>query len=217
MALTTWNPADKNAAIALSGGNLTATSSAGSGSANAAIRATQPISSTVKTYFEVTVTGTVGQYLSIGVMNDSASLSNNVGAVNGAAIVNNLSGGTKTYINGTQAGVAFSIFASGQVVRVSVDRAANKIWWAVNNNIWSGSSVWFGDGTTNADPATGVGGASISVVTGTLIPAISSAWTGDVAVINGGTSAFAYAAPAGFVALDGPPVGSGQARVMVMA
>jgi hypothetical protein len=204
--VTTWNPADKNAAIALSGGNLTATSSAGSGSANCAVRATQAISTTQKQYFEVTVSGTVGQYLSVGVMNAAASLSANIAQTNGAALVNNLfTGSTRTYINGTQnITTAYSIFSSGQVIRVAVDRAANKIWWAVNNNPWtSGATPWIGStsGTTD-DPATGTGGANISGVTGAIYPALGSAWTGDVATFNGGTAAFAYTPPTGFTGVD---------------
>ena len=69
MAATTWNPSDTDAAQTLSGGNFIATSSAGSGTVNSCVRATQGITPSVKTYFEVTVSGTLGQYLSIGVMN----------------------------------------------------------------------------------------------------------------------------------------------------
>ena len=207
MATTTWNPSDKNAAIALSNGNRTATSSAGSGTVNAAVRATTAISATTKQYFEVTVSaygGTLAQYFSIGVMNSAASLSANMGATNGAALVSWLSAGsTRTYINGTISTTTYPNFYPGVVIRVAVDRAANKIWWAANNDIWSGSSVWIGSGATGDDPATGTGGASISAVTGTIYPALSSAWTGDVAVINGGTTAFAYAIPSGFAGLDG--------------
>jgi len=197
-ASTTWNPSDKNAAIALSGGNLTATSSAGSGSANAAVRATNPISATIKTYFEVTVSGTVGQYLSIGVMNGSATLSNNVGAVNGASMVNKLDGSFKFYVNASEDfSGPYPNLVSGQVIRVAIDRANNKMWVAVNNNTWSGSAVWMGSGGTTDDPATGVGGKSISPVTGAIYPAISSAWTGDVCTLNPGPT-FAYPVPTGF-------------------
>ena len=176
----TWNPSDKDAAQTLSGGNFIATSSAGSGTVNSCVRATQGISPSVKTYFEVTVSGTLGQYLSIGVMNGSASLAANVGATNGIDFVNKFSGTTSSiYLNGVNTVSVLPVLTSGQVVRVAVDRTANKIWFAINNNTWSGSAVWMGSGATTDDPATGTGGASLSTVTGTIFPATSSAWTGD--------------------------------------
>lgn len=207
MAAVTWNSADKNANIALSGGNLIATSNAGSGSVNAGVRATQAISSTVKTYFEITVTGTVGQYFSLGVMNGSASLGSNIAQTNGIAFANKLSSGTQSglYKNGGTYSTPSVVLTSGQVVRIAVDLANNKLWWAINNNTWSGSAVWMGDGTANNDPNTGTGGASLVGITAPIYPAISSAWTGDVATFNGGTAGFAYVIPSGFVPLDGAP------------
>jgi hypothetical protein len=219
---TTWDPAHKNAAIALTGGNLTATSSAGSGSVNAAVYATTAISATVKQYFEITVTVVLAQsFYSVGVMNGSASLSANIGQTNGAAAVQRLVGGQLYLLrNGTNLGVStIPQLVTGQVLRVAVDRAANKLWWAVNNNIWTGASVWFGSLVAGDDPATGAGGMDISTVTGTIYPAMSSAWTGEVAVLNAGATAFAYAVPAGFVGIDGGGGGgaSVQARAVVMA
>src|SRR5436190_19569627 len=99
----TWDPANKNAAIALSVGNSTATSSAGSGSVNAAVIGTVAISATIKQYFEVTASAGSNQYFSVGVMNGSASLAGNIGATNGAAAVNKLNGGGEAiFRNGTQ-------------------------------------------------------------------------------------------------------------------
>lgn len=212
---TTWNPADKNAGIALTGSNLIATSSAGSGTVNQAVRATTAISPTIKQYFEVTVSGTMGQYLSVGVLNSGATLSNDVGAVNGAAFCHIFSPGTsKSRMNGAISG-SWPPISAGQVVRVAIDRNNNRIWWALNNNTTNGTA-WMGDGTINADPVTNTGGLFISAVTGTIFPAFSSAWTGDVATLNPGPTGFAYAVPSGFIALDGVAT-TPQARAMVLA
>lgn len=215
---TTWDPANRNASIALSGGNLTATSSAGSGSQNCAARATTALVG--KLYFEVTFSSSASaQYYSVGVMNGSASLSANIGASNGAAWANKLftPSFSQIYLNGTGIGTFGLILANAQVLRVAVDRTANRVWWAINNNTWSGSSVWMGsNGGFNDDPGTGVGGQDISTVTGAIYPAFSSAWTGDVAVLNPGPS-MAYAVPSGFSAIDAAVAGASQARVMVLA
>jgi hypothetical protein len=214
---TTWDPANTGGLLALSAGNMVATSSAGSGTVNSAVRATTAISATIKQYFEVTVSGTLGQYYSVGVMNGSAALNANVGATNGADWVNKFASPTisRVYLNAIAQTGSYPPLASAQVLRVAVDRSANRVWWAINNVIW-GSTVWMGSGATNDDPATGTGGLNITSVTGTVFPAFSSAWTGDIATVNFGATAFAFAVPSGFVSID--PLAAGtQARVMVLA
>jgi hypothetical protein len=78
---TTWNPADKNAAITLSGGNLIA--SATSGGVYVAARATNSLSSG-KAYYEFTWSAFTGIFSSsfsvTGLGASGASLSSNVGA-----------------------------------------------------------------------------------------------------------------------------------------
>ena len=215
MATVTWNPSDKNASIALTGSNLIATSSAGSGTVNACVRATQAVNFATRTYFEVTFSSSASaQYFSIGVMNGSASLSANMGATNGIAFVNKFGGASSAiYVNGVGQGNIYPALVNGQVIRVAVDRLVNKIWWAINNNTWSGSAVWMGDGTVNNNPVTGLGGANLASVGLPIYPAFSSAWTGDVGTFNGGTAAFAYAIPAGFTALDSAPAALSYAQV----
>lgn len=75
----TWNPVDTNSNIALSGGDLTLTKSGG-GNGYAGSRATMGKSSG-KWYWEVlVVTGNTSPFITIGVANASASLSNYTGA-----------------------------------------------------------------------------------------------------------------------------------------
>jgi hypothetical protein len=201
----TWDAANKNAAIALSGGNLTATSSAGANTVNAAVVATQAISPTVKQYFEITLSSPApSYYFQFGVMNLSGSLAGNVGVgTQGAALCNALisfNSGSSDFVNGVAGSVFFPLFSSG-VLRVAVDRANNKIWWAIGGVTYT-FGTWFDGASAASDPATNTGGRDISAVSGTIYPAISSAYTGDVATANFGATAFAYPPPTGFVGLD---------------
>jgi hypothetical protein len=201
---TTWNPADKNAGITLTNGNLTATGSAGAGTTNQAVRGTAAVSASVKQYFEVKATQ-AARYWFAGVMSSSASVTNgdNVGQTNGICFGNLNAGSAVVYRNGVALPTTYTTVATGDVIRVAVDRVANKIWFAINNTAWVGVGTRRLTPTpTIEDPATGTGGADISVVTGTIYPAWSSAYTGDAATINGGAAAFAFAVPAGFVGID---------------
>lgn len=214
---TTFDPAHTAATMALSGGNLIATSSGGSNTVNGVTLGTTAMAG--KQYFEVTLTGTMGQYFTVGVMNGSASLTANLGQSNGAGMMNKGSGSLNSiYINGLNnvGGTDYPVYVSGQVVRVAVDRTANKIWWAVNNNTWSGSAVWMGSGNTTDNPATGAGGASLISVTAPIYPAVSSSWTGDVATAAFGSAGFAYAVPAGFAGIDPPATGGSVTQAMAL-
>jgi hypothetical protein len=75
-ATVTWNPADKNAAVTLSGGNLTATGSIGN-NANIAVRATNSFSSGL-IYWEITIVS-IGWWQNMGLANATESLSNFIG------------------------------------------------------------------------------------------------------------------------------------------
>ena len=168
---------------------------------------TAPIAAAAKVYFEITFTSpATAKYFSAGVMSGTASLTANMAGSNGAGYLNKMASATASliYLNGTAvSNTQYPALVSGQVLRVAVDRTAGKAWWAINNQTWTGSSIWMGSGGSNEDPATGVGGVNISAITGSIFPGVSSAWTGDVATFNGGAAGFAYAIPAGFAALDG--------------
>lgn len=91
--------------------------------------------------------------------------------------------------NGTVTGQAAAWTAANAVLRVAVDLATRRVWFAVNNGIWNSNS--------SANPATGTGGIAIGG-TYRLYPIISS----DVANTIGAsfTTPLAYAPPTGFIA-----------------
>src|SRR5260370_29599172 len=73
-ATSTWNPVDKEASIALTNGNLTATNGGGFGYHT--IRATSSSSSTNK-YFEITINVTGNSVATVGIANSTESLNGN--------------------------------------------------------------------------------------------------------------------------------------------
>jgi hypothetical protein len=184
---TTWSPTDKSAAITLSSGNLTATST---GTGLSAVRATSAMAS-AKYYWEVTVGAVNGSSLqpSIGIANASMALNNYVGSdTNSVAIVT--SGGV--LLNAASLG-AIGAFTAGDVMDVAVDTTAKKIWFRKNGGNWNNDVI------ANQNPALGVGGMSFSSITGPYFPATSGQNSPNSAVtVNFGATAFASTPPAGF-------------------
>jgi hypothetical protein len=101
-----------------------------------------------------------------------------------------VTGGGAIWINGVNSGVAIGSITSGMVIGIAVDLTANLIWFRTASN-------WNAGGTAN--PATGVGGISISAVAGTLFPTFGGGSTNtQVSTANFGASAFAQSVPSGF-------------------
>lgn len=183
VAFTTWNPSDKSG-IALSGGDLTATSNVGLG---AAVRAAASKSSG-KYYFELTTTTLSSGY--IGLANASAVLS--AGNTANAVAINT---GGAVYINNVvQGSPSLPGIGGGAIVGVAVDLTNTLVWFRVGaSGSWNATS-----GTAN-NPATGIGGINYSAVTGALFPWFCSAFTnGQVVTANFGATAFNGTVPSGF-------------------
>jgi hypothetical protein len=156
-ATATWNPSDKSAAIALSSGNLLATSS----SSNTGVRATQGVSSG-KFYCEFTVStsGWVGFALAATPLNSNAiavAPSSGWIQVNGSSVQN--MGGL------------------GNPICVAIDLGAKLAWFRSGT-----AGNWNGSGTAN--PATGVGGVSFAAVVGTLFPAVTAMLNGETGILT---------------------------------
>ncbi|OEU67544.1 MAG: hypothetical protein BA863_12330 [Desulfovibrio sp. S3730MH75] len=181
--MSTWNPSDKNAIIALSNGYLTATNTttASWGGVRANIS-----KSSGKWYWEIRKDAETSSH-AIGIGTSGHSLSTGVG-YNTPSGYGYWHSGSKFHNN---AGAAFGdSFAVGDIVGVAIDLTAGKIWWA-KNNVWQNSG----------DPAAGTNEA-FSGISGTFFP-IYSTKNQDAA----GTARFSsadqtYAAPAGFFALE---------------
>lgn len=144
---TTLDPANKGAAITLSGGNLTATNNAGT---DASVKSTTS-HSTGKLYFEVTVVAYNRALIGIG--NSSATLNNFVGSdANGIAEF----GTGLVFVNSGTVASGFNAFnVASTVVSVAVDIGNNAIWFRTTSG-----GTWNGSGTAN--PATNTGGLSIT-------------------------------------------------------
>jgi hypothetical protein len=136
----TLNPSDKDAAVTLSGGNLTA-SIAPTGGYND-VRATTAKTSG-KWYFEILVNSVSSVEPGVGLANGTASLSNFLGA--DANSVGYYSSGFVGF-NGASVGWSGSTYTALDRIGVAMDIGNNRVYFA-KNNTWQNS----------ADPAAGTG------------------------------------------------------------
>jgi hypothetical protein len=96
------------------------------------------------------------------------------------------------WVNGASVGPTFGTYANGDVVRTAVDLDARLIWFLVPRL----SGLWNVSGAAN--PATGVGGISISALSGALYPWATMGASTDSWTANFGATAFTGAVPVGF-------------------
>ena len=185
-SFTTWNPADK-LAVTLTNSDLTATTTATTNNGVRAVRG----NSSGKYYFELTATTWTTTNDQVGLATSTAAFNTN-SATTGKATVN---GGGGIFVNGTNTGTALGTISSGTVVGIAVDLSANLIWFRI-----APAGNWNAGGTAN--PATGVGGISISAIAGTSLYPTFGGGTANtqVGTANFGASAFTGAVPSGFAA-----------------
>jgi hypothetical protein len=176
--VTTWNPSDL-LNVTLSNGNLTATAPSAAGGVRAAAGA-----SSGKYYWECTCNATQANE-GVGMGTATASLTSGVSTV--AFLITS----GQIYVNGSNV-ASGSGFSTGNVICVAVDLTNSLIWFRVGAaGNWNNSS--------SNNPATGVGGVSISVLTKPLFPQVDmSGGNGASYTANFGASTFAGAVPAGF-------------------
>jgi hypothetical protein len=190
-----WNPADINS-MTLSAGNLTATSTAGSGGVRGVSYASG------KFYWECAMATWANANTAPGIASASAILSNFGATPTQAALVrqNGL-----IWVNNVSTGNSLGARASGDVIGIALDIGSRLIWFrlAPSGN-WNGSST--------ANPATGTGGLNISGLLGALYPAFAGAASGDQCSINVGGSSFVGSVPSGFT--SGLPI-PGPAKLQV--
>lgn len=201
--MTTWNPSDKNSNVTLSGGNLVATVTDGSGSGTSGgVRGTTS-KTTGKVYFEGLWTRSdlnTSKIFWFGLAQSGADLS-------AAPLFTQTGYGAGVWSSGSSSvffsspDVSFptsaaSSFASGDYMGIAVD-LNNALAWVSHNGTW----LNFGAGD---DPNTGIGGCAIdSGATWYPVCGHGSAASGNATLtVNFGGSAFAYSAPTGFSAWD---------------
>lgn len=187
-ATTTWDPAKKDSGVSLSGGNLIATQN----DAFAFDRFLGVAShSSGKFYFENTLTtkaSTNTSFLVTGIGNASTNSGDSIG--NNANSVG-ANGGGGVSCNGSSLGTYAAGIAQGDVQCIAVDLTANLFWVRLNGGAWNGGG--------SADPATGVGGYTMTgLAAGPYFPAASFVTAGDVWTGNFGASAYAQTRPSGY-------------------
>lgn len=188
---TTWNSADKDSSITLTGGDLIATK--GGTDAFRSLRAIASHSSG-KYYWEITINTIVTNTgVQVGVANSSMALTSYVSdTTNGVAWSDHTTGVRLNDTTPSNGSTGTETYAAGDIVCLALDLDNLKLWVRKNNNNWMGSGT--------ADPATNTLGASLSTLAaGPYYPAATLFDNGgDQITANFGGSAFTYTAPSGF-------------------
>lgn len=181
---TAWNENDKNAAIVLSNGSMTAAKTGGSSWDSC--RANKP-RVRGKWYYEIRVDSTADNNAMIGLAAYITALSSYTGADNYSYAYYGSNGQKAQNATWSAFGATFT---TNDVVQVAVDLDAKKLWFGKNG-------TWQGGG----NPAAGTGEAYATLTAGAYHPAVSiygaSSLTGRFTA-----AALGYAPPAGFAAWD---------------
>jgi len=177
----TWNSADKSANITLSGGDLTATSTA-AGPNN--VRSTIG-KSTGKFYSEHVCTFSTGAEYSLCLGTTSAPL-DQYGGGDTTNIAFYMDG--TVYYNNTLITTIQST-SSGQRVDMAVDLDADLVWWRTANGNWNNSGA--------ASPGTGVGGIALGVA-GTVYVMASMLYNAEINVAAFAAGSWAGSNPSGY-------------------
>ena len=187
MAITpsVFDSNNKGASVTLSGGNLVATVSAGTGS----VAGTNTISG--PTYFEMVVGATLTGSCRIGLANPLFTMTGLLGVDNNGIAYD--SGGTVKLNNVTVATLA--AFVAGNNIGVAVDPQNKLIWFRV------GTGNWNNDVIANQNPVGAVGGISYATVNIPSKPAFGASATASVTA-NFSTASWANSAPSGFITVD---------------
>lgn len=187
---TTFDPSNHGPHIVLSNGNLTATSNT-LGSSYEIARSIAS-HSTGKFYSEKTINAnpSTGNGLCVGITDATTSLTTYLGS--DLHSIGYFGGGSVDLNNVTI--TTIQSWTATNVVQEAVDLGAQLIWWNVNNGNWNNSGT--------ANPATGVGGISISTLTaGAYYSAICYQTTaGNQITGNWGAASpgYTYSAPSGY-------------------
>lgn len=169
---TTLNPSDKSADIALSGGNLTFSRTAGSGYASVRGVAGK---TTGKWYFEGKLNSGTPFF---GIGNASANLSSFAGATPDSAGL--WMSGSNYWVAGSGQSTGLGTPAANDIICVKVDLDARTIAFRINGGSWSSNY--------NIE----------SYVSGTVYPMMSVDQVGSGGTMNFGDTAFAQSVPSGF-------------------
>lgn len=185
IAATTFAPGFKGASVTLSGSDLIATVSSGTGS----VVASNNLSG--KTYFEMLLGATLSGSSTVGLASLATSLSALIGA--GTTAIGYNKDGTVKINNSNVATIA--TYAATDNIGVAVDLVKQLIWFRKNGGNWNNDVI----GNQNPDGA--VGGISIASIISTLRPAWGGSATSSVTA-KFASADWTYSAPSGFASID---------------
>jgi hypothetical protein len=177
---------------ALSNGNLTATHTTANANSGAKV---MPAQSAGKFYFEIMLLAGHGSFDAMGLITSGTSY-NTFGIAGGSNCVAVARGGTiniNSVANGNLGG-----FVPNDVCGIAVDLTAHLVWCRRNAGLWNANA--------GADPAAGTGG--LTIISAGFSPCACFVGSGtainDGYTANFGATAYANAAPSGFVNWPGP-------------
>lgn len=182
---TTYNPADKNAAITLTGGNLVAT---GNSASNGGVRGTTSHASgkVMLSFTNVNLSGNSLDYVGVGIAADT------LGLASGSQIqVIVIDSGTAFTGDGSAASTFpdFGTLSTNCTIDLCLDLGAQLFWFRINGGNWNNFAP--------DDPATGTGGHAIRSP-GTFLPYVRLTTATSTATLNPSPAS----PPAGFTAWD---------------
>lgn len=181
---TTFDPANKASSITLSNGNLTAQNTGLLG--NNLVRSIAS-HTTGKFYCEATVGGVLnGANSAVGFCDSTESMTTQLGSdIDG---VGYQKGGVVLFNNATASTI--QTYTTTNIIGMAIDIGGSLVWFQVNGGNWNNNA--------SNNPATGVGGISISGIGGTLFVCVECHASSDSFTMNFGASAYSNAAPPGF-------------------
>lgn len=174
----------------LSNANLTASHS---NTSQGGARVGSPLQNSGKFYFEVTLTTITGTSSGVGLLTSAGTFANFLaGTSNCSALYQ--SGGA-IWSNNANTSRTLGNLANGDVIGIAADFDNDKVWYRK-----APSGNWNGQVIGSQDPASNVGGVSISNYTATTLGPVL-AFSGNATeafTANFGTAAFSGTVPAGF-------------------
>lgn len=181
-----WNPSNKASTVTLSNSNFTAVGSSTS---------PQPVvlgvtgATSGKYFFSIKTSGTPINSQAVMIAGNGFILTSTLAGTTNIEV----SGDGNIYGNGAQLGGGLGAWASADVIDIAVDFGAALLWARKNGGNWNNSGT--------ANPATGVGGISISYMAGgTFFPG-DVPWPSTTHTVNFGLIPYTYPAPATFINL----------------
>jgi hypothetical protein len=193
LTIPQFDPVKSSSGVNLTNSNLTA---AGTVSGfTCAIGIPAIFQSTGKFYAEFTAGTVSGANVFVGIQNSSAAVTAVFPGSSSNGVGYTYSTGGRVIINSTNV-ATIGTFTTGSVVSMAVildpvTPANQQIWFRVGNGNWNGSGT--------ANPATGVGGISLSTLNaGPYVPTVTLQANGDSLTANFGATSYAESVPSGF-------------------